>query len=324
MDQLSTVGFLVLTNIEGYSESRLLDACVAFHALPPELKRTLYLRHDNPVNSNRYRGYMPFKPNDASHKEMLDMGEPLSDIPPDERTYPLYEETPFPTSPELVWIREVFETTRRVWMAAAIRVIRLLAEGLGKPAGFFDPWFLHGTLSTFRSIHYLPRSAGVVDSHALSADEVKLTTPEHADSGFLTFLATFGSRGLQVLTDGVYQDVLPVPAGTLVVNLGDVFARITGWRLKATFHRVLDIGCERFSCPLFIEPKYSARIPSNLLSPTSSRKSVDEDIVESDILYGDWLVKRIMEAYVEWRDFEVPPARAAAIAAIDSSAFVLK
>lgn len=93
-----------------------------------------------------------------------------------------------------------------------------------------------------------------------------MTTPEHCDSGFLTILTTFGYPGLQVELDGEFRSVKPV-YNQLVVNLGDIFSRITNFQMKATKHRVLDIGIERFSSPFFLEPKYTATIPSNLLKP---------------------------------------------------------
>jgi len=35
--------------------------------------------------------------------------------------------------------------------------------------------------------------------------------------------------------------------------------------MKATMHRVLDIGVTRYSSAFFAEPKYTAIIPSNML-----------------------------------------------------------
>jgi isopenicillin N synthase-like dioxygenase len=63
--------------------------------------------------------------------------------------------------------------------------------------------------------------------------------------------------------DGVYKSVRPV-TNMLVVNLGDMFSRITNYTLKATLHRVLDIGVERFSSPFFFEPHYTTEIPTVL------------------------------------------------------------
>jgi len=313
MEQLSTIGFLVLTNIPGYDEAGYLKACKALHALPDDEKRKMYLKQDNPNNPNVYRGYQPFKANDASHKEFLDMGCPVEMLSEYERAMPLYEATPMAGGEEHRWMWEKIEETRRAWYATGIYVTRLLAEGLGKPSSFFDSWFVDGSLSTMRSIHYLPRSAGVVDSGLLNEDDAKLTTPGHTDSGFLTFLATFGYPGLQVQMDGEYRSVAPV-TNTLVVNVGETFARLTGHRLKATFHRVLDIGVERYSSPLFLEPKYSARIPTGLLE--SSRQAAEEDLLETDVMFGDWLMRRMMASYVEWEAFEIPAERRAQVEAI--------
>ena len=319
MAQMSTVGFLVLTNIPDYDEAAYLRACKALHALSPAQKRRLYLRHDEAGNANIYRGYQPFKANDASHKEFFDQGFALSMLSESERAFPLYEATPFPLEPELAWIRGAFDKVFLSWYGLALRVVRLLAEGLGKPRNYFDAWFVGGSLSTFRTIHYLPRRAGVVDSSDMSAEDRSLTTPPHADSGFLTFLATFGYPGLQVLVDGKYRSVAPMN-NTLVVNLGDTFARITHYRLKATFHRVLDINEERYSSPMFLEPKYSARIPKGLLE--SDRSRADERVGEEDVMFGDWLIRRMMHSYVEWKTFQVPESRKRFVDAVKLSDFV--
>lgn len=63
-------------------------------------------------------------------------------------------------------------------------------------------------------------------------------------------------------------------------------------------HRVLDIGKTRYSSPFFVEPKYSAVIPSNLLIP-------EELQTEPAVVYGPWLMNTIKRKYVEWKDFEV-------------------
>ena len=71
----------------------------------------------------------------------------------------------------------------------SIDIIRCLAIGLGKREDYFDAWFNDQCSSTMRAIHYKPRDP---------TKEYKsiLTTPEHADSGFVTLLSTFGYPGL--------------------------------------------------------------------------------------------------------------------------------
>ena len=85
MDMITTVGFLHLTNIDGFDEDRHLEAVKAFHAMPENIKQKLKWKNHNPENNNIYRGLAPFVDNDPSHKELYDMGQdqenhfPLSD-----------------------------------------------------------------------------------------------------------------------------------------------------------------------------------------------------------------------------------------------------
>lgn len=83
----------------------------------------------------------------------------------------------------------------------------------------------------------------------------------------------------------------------IVVNLGELFSRVTGFRLKATQHRVMDIGTERYSSPFFFEPRSSTVIPTNILTPESEQ-------IEDPIVYGKWLAQS-MKRFGEWKDFEL-------------------
>ena len=159
-----------------------------------------------------------------------------------------------------------------------------IAEGLGKPANYFERWFENDTCSTMRLIHYLPRSANIVRSDRLNESEYKLTTPPHADGGFLTLLSTFNYPGLQILNaSGVYQSAKPQP-NVIVVNIGKMLSRITNGTLKATYHQVLDIGVDRYSSPFFFEPMYTAAIPTYLKEGTISDEDTDT------VTYGDWCI----------------------------------
>ena len=181
--------------------------------------------------------------------------------------------------------------------ALSIRLLEYLALGLGKERDFFRDWFAEDSLSTYRAIHNAPRASNIVDSSELSEDLFKLTTPEHSDSGFLTILSTLGFPGLQVELNGEYKSVKP-QYNQLVVNLGDTFSRITNWTMKATKHRVLDIGIERFSSPFFLEPAFAALIPSTVLPEETEQK-------EPPVVFGEWLVKK-HATYAEWQGFVMP------------------
>ena len=67
--------------------------------------------------------------------------------------------------------------------------------------------------------------------------------------------------------------------------------------MKATMHRVLDIGEVRYSSPFFMEPRYEAVIPSNMLLP-------DEEQTEKPIVYGPWIMETLVKKYVEWQGFD--------------------
>jgi len=76
-----------------------------------------------------------------------------------------------------------------------------------------------------------------------------------------------------VKINGAYRNIKPAK-NAIIVNIGDTLERISNYEIKATKHRVLDIGCERFSSPFFFDPKFSARISNNLLQ--SKRTSCED------------------------------------------------
>ncbi|EIW81092.1 Clavaminate synthase-like protein [Coniophora puteana RWD-64-598 SS2] len=68
-------------------------------------------------------------------------------------------------------------------------------------------------------------------------------------------------RALQAQnTNGKWVDAVPIP-GTLVVNLGDQFARWTNDVFKSTVHRAINnSGMERYSIPLFFGTDYDVKL----------------------------------------------------------------
>jgi isopenicillin N synthase-like dioxygenase len=197
MKQLTGLGFLHITNVPGFNEKALFKVCKAFHSMPSKEKDKLKWKNHNPANENRYRGLAPFVDNDESHKELFDMGQPQRLLTKKARKISLYEETPFPSGAKKYdVIRKSFEEQYQLRLKIGIKLASLIAIGLGKPRDFFKSWFEKDSLSTFRSIMYLPRCKSVVKQDKLSSESLKLTTPAHADTGFLTLLTTFGYPGL--------------------------------------------------------------------------------------------------------------------------------
>lgn len=300
---METLGFLLLSNIPGFREEEIFRWQKWFFSMPDAVKDKIIMNHFNhPQNPNHYRGLAPFLDNDISHKEFFEVGLDLSKVSDLEKQLPLHEATPWPEHEGCEEFKKFMTSHYDFMLGVSIQIMRHIAEGLGKPKDFFDAWFIENTLSTLRIIYYKPRSASVVKMDKLSDEDLKLITPIHCDSGILTLLTTYDYHGLQVdIGDGDFRSVRPVP-NTLVVNLGDMFSRMTGYRLKATKHRVLDIGVERFSSPFFLEPHYLARIPTDLV--TGDYQSVSEVPSEESHIYGDWLIDKI-RSYGEYKHFKV-------------------
>lgn len=192
----------------------------------------------------------------------------------------------------------------------SLRLIRLFALGFGKSKDYFDAWFEKECSCEARFIHYKPREESTKEQ--LSEEHFKLVTPEHSDSGFITLLSTFGYPGLQVEIEGEYRSIQPVD-NAIVVNLGRTLSKISGEKYKATMHRVLDIGRERYSSPFFMNPKFSARLSDDLLQ--SARSTCEDPLYEAQHPqemaqldnFGDFLQKRMTSAYVEWKGFQIRP-----------------
>ena len=266
MFQMSNIGFCLLTNVPGHNEEEMLEAIKAFHQIPLEDKMKLAPNHYCEENKNKFHGYFPFIERDMAHKEFYDIARPMTDLTPWEYkgAADLYEDAPWPErSSELGidWVKEKFYKQFYVMHSLSLRLLRALSKGLGKREDYFDPWFKDQCSSVWRGIHYRPRDQSVVLEDPLMQ---KLTAPEHADSGFITLLSTFNYPGLQVEIDGEYKSIKPMK-NAVIMNIGETLQKISGHQIKATRHRVIDIGIERYSSPFFLEPKHSARIGDGIL-----------------------------------------------------------
>ncbi|MEV0321496.1 isopenicillin N synthase family dioxygenase [Streptomyces sp. NPDC050658] len=136
-----------------------------------------------------------------------------------------------------VWPAEVdgFEQAVLRYFARAGRVARTLtrifADALGERPDFFEPLTDH-------SIDVLRMNNYALPEGTVSLDGDLTGMGEHTDYGLVTVLWADRIPGLQVLgTDGVWHDVTPVE-GALLVNLGDLTARLTNDRWMSTLHRV--------------------------------------------------------------------------------------
>src|SRR5579863_7463425 len=228
-------------------------------------KRRLYRRKFAPENRNIYRGWFPLQPGNLTSKEGIDLGGDVAHGAGITATQdPLREGSPVPDQERLPGWHAAIAHYYRAMEQVAGALMRSLARSLKLPADFFDRSFRDG-LSTLRLIRYPPRDTAelalVTDARVWVDDGSArryLVGAPHTDSGFVTLLAQDGVAGLQARS--LYGDWIDVPPleGTLVVNFGGVLEQWSAGRIRATEHRVLGSGVERFSIPFFYEARADA------------------------------------------------------------------
>ncbi len=144
--------------------------------------------------------------------------------------------------PENVWPTETdgamadFRDNLERWFDAAQHVAETLTvifeDALDVPRGTITSLADH-SIDVLRTINY-----ALDPGQAVELDGELTGMGEHTDYGIVTVLWADRVAGLQVLgEDGSWNDVLP-ESGALLVNVGDVTARLTNDQWKSTLHRV--------------------------------------------------------------------------------------
>jgi isopenicillin N synthase-like dioxygenase len=199
--------------------------------------------------------------------------------------------------------RPKLETLYIELQSLASKLLSLLAVSLGKTPDYFAP-YLEDSFSTLRLLHYPPVESTASGSDSATS-EAKLSCTPHTDSGILTLLHQDSTGGLEVRNSSGEWVPAPYIPGSLVVNIGDLMAKVSGGRFVATMHRVRAPGSSpsaaamgreqsasqaigRISVPFFFEPGENCLV-----------RSVDGD--EGFVLYGEH-VRAKMKTWVEFQD----------------------
>ena len=251
---------------------------------------SLARKHWNPKSQNSYRGYYPVAEGVACYKEGIEFSKDLPADDPDvlSDVY-MYEANVWPPDdiPGALEFKKYILSYFNSMSEVGLEITRMLAIGLEKKDDYFDKLFLHKPLSTLRLMHYPVRPHPIPE--AAKKDGLVLTCLEHTDSTFMTLLSTFYYEGLQImLKDGSWTDV-EVKPDCLVMNAGDALVKTTG-HFKATRHRVVDHGKERYSVPFFIEPCYYGDI--GWFERELSKSKIDS---REPTLYGPWVDNRMKD-----------------------------
>ncbi len=240
---------------------------LCFFALPAVIKTELSRNVSDPSRPPSTYGWFARRPHDPTYHEGMDIGPDIAHGPGvvDEADA-LRRATPLPPETALPHWRDV---ARRYYLGmerVGDTIMRSLARGLGLGEATMAEAFVEGQ-STLRLLRYPEREASAIaemaeeELYVLHAGERrKLGGEAHTDYGFVTLLAQDQVGGLQArLRDGGFVDVPPLE-GRLAVNFGRLLERWTSGRIRATEHRVLSQGRERFSIPFFYAPRLDARI----------------------------------------------------------------
>lgn len=234
-----TVGFIQITGhgIPDRITDGLTDAMDRFFGLGLDEKKT----YRTPPQINR--GYSPPKSESLSLSLGVEQASRMNDffeafnVGAGQADYPESPDLPQPDYADNVWPDVAgFEAQVQSYFAEAGRVARtmtrIFADALGLPADFFAARTGH-SLDVLRMNNYaLPAGTDV----RLDGDLIGMG--EHTDYGIVTVLWADQVHGLQVLgSDGSWNDVQPADRA-LLINLGDVTARLTNEQWMSTLHRV--------------------------------------------------------------------------------------
>ncbi len=205
-------------------------------------------------------------------KEVFDFGhKPLkhvADDHPDNVTRDGWNQ--WPEGDGSAHFREVLEAYYQRCSIISLKLLRVISANLESSpdalTGCFDPRH-----SSFLRLNYYP----LPQAHSQPEPNSKAIAPmgihHHTDAGALTVILQDEVGGLQVMINGEWESVKPVP-GTLVMNIGDIVQVWSNDLYQAPLHRVTASSTsDRYSLPFFFNPEYAADyapLPS-LVSETS-------------------------------------------------------
>lgn len=285
-DSFSNMGFAIVRN-HGVSEelkAKLFEVSKAFFALPDEIKKS----YEDEANHGQ-RGYISKNKESAKGKSVPDIkefyhiGQTVTDSDPIKEEYP-----------DNIWPKEIadfeavgqevyqtFENTGR-------NLLRATALYLDLPENYFDDK-IHNGNSILRLLHYYP----VKDRSQIPEGAVRAAA--HGDINLITLLMGGSAEGLQAQTLGGEWVPVSPKDDEIVVNIGDMLARLTNNRFRSTQHRVITPREEswltpRYSTPFFLHPRSDMDL-------TCLDTCISDENPKSyeDMTAGEFLTERLIE-----------------------------
>ena len=287
-----TVGFFYIKNHgvpEGLIE-RTYELSRRFHAAPRELKEKVHIRcspgtrgwvpvsgEDDDGDPELYRLVEPNPDHDYLTKPRLHAAFDVAlELPDDDPDFLAGNIMLVPNQwPD--WIPGFREEVMEYY-AAVTEVGRMLFRSFAMRLGLADDFFEKLTRkapSQLRLLHYPPNGLPMNNDH--------LGIGAHSDFECFTILHQ-QAPGLQVMNAADEWVAAPPIEGTYIVNIGDLLEGWTNGRFKATQHRVVNTGKERYSMPLFFAVDYHT-----VIEPLPQFVSEDNPPKYNRIVAGDHL-----------------------------------
>lgn len=231
------------------------------------------------------RGYTAFGKEHAKDSPVMDLKEfwHVGREVPDGHAFSKYY-------PKNIWpddsvpeFRPVFEKLFSQLELAGIQMMEALTYPLQVETDYFKNMVVEGN-SILRLLHYPPIPEGI--------DPRCVRAAAHEDINFITILPAATTSGLQLKDrDGAWLDI-ESDYGSLIVDAGDMLARITNDVIPSTTHRVINPqdgkNQSRYSMPFFMHPH-----PESLLSCLPSCKGTGAKY--PDITAHAFLMQRLRE-----------------------------
>ncbi|MEM9422528.1 MAG: 2-oxoglutarate and iron-dependent oxygenase domain-containing protein [Pseudomonadota bacterium] len=234
---LIDTGFVILTD-HGVDLDRLHKSYAAvaqFFSKEDDKKRTFM------VGTDGQRGYTPFGKEHARDATVPDLKE-FWHVGRDAIAPNVWPDDPSTFHPSVSWLYDALDET-------GLSLLRALTPSLEVEADFFDDMAAGGN-SVLRLLHYPPIPA--------EADPRCVRAAAHEDINLITLLVSASASGLELLGRDKKWHAIEAPADSIIVDAGDMLARITNGHIPATTHRVVNPdgpNTSRYSMPFFLHPK---------------------------------------------------------------------
>lgn len=230
------------------------------------------------------RGYTPFGVEHAKDSKAPDLKEFWHvgrELGPDSQLINSYPKNVWPN--EVQGFKNIFLDLFQKLDLVGETLLEALTFSLDVPNDYFKKLDHEGS-SILRLLHYPPVSKDM-DPNCVRA-------AAHEDINLITILVAASTSGLELLDrDGTW---LPVETekNNLIVDAGDMLARITNDKIPSTTHRVVNPkdgqNVSRYSMPYFIHPN-----PNSMLECIPSCVGSGEKY--PPIKSHDFLMQRLME-----------------------------